>query len=132
MQNLCNWLLVSIFSVFLISCEADDSQKVSEENQKQIDSAIATIKAESRVEDFYYEDLRDGAQWNVGVIPSQGSEYGYANFMCDVLREHGLDSKEKIQIVRIVDITKVFREQVSPKTASLSRIRCDTYKVFPE
>ena len=128
-MNLKTCLTVALTTLILCACGQGESKEISPEEQAKINAAVTVIKSEPRVKDFHYEELSDGiAQWNVGVIPTEGSEIGYASYICDVLHEYDLNK----QIVRIVDITQVVNEGATPKAASLKRIKCETYTVWPD
>lgn len=130
MINLKTLFIALFLSIFCCSCGQNTSKTISPEEQQKIDTAINAIKKEERVKDFHLEELWSATQWNVGVIPTKQSEYSFAAHICDILGDHDLNPEK--QIVRIVDITKVIREQVPAKMASLKRIKCETYMIWSE
>lgn len=86
-------------------------------------SAQAAIRAEPKVRDMLYQPGQ-AVEWQIGVITDGSPRYGYAEYICQLLREHGVVADRTA--VRIVDIVKVsngsnFRE------ASLGRVNCTTF-----
>ena len=96
-------------------------------------SAEAAIRNEPKVKDILHQ-LNAAVKWQVGVLDDGSKRWGYAFYLCDVLREHGVVTKKtkpSEQIVRIVDIVKVSRG-VGFRDASLGAVDCVTYdKLMP-
>lgn len=91
-------------------------------------SALKAIKAEPKVKDAVHAS--SGVKWQVGVLDDGTPRYGYASYICELLREHGVvnsSTKPSTELVRIVDIVKVTNGQ-SFRKASLGTVDCVTYK----
>lgn len=121
---------IIIFAAIILSSCGSEPAANSPETLAKIKAATEAIKKEPRVKDFYYDDLSIMPHWNVGVIPTKSSEYSFAARICDIILDHDIDHKG--QVVRVVDITKLMREKVPPKAASLKRIKCEDYMELPE
>ncbi len=123
--------LVLAACLMLSSC--GKVEELSAEQQEKIEHVSSLLMKEKRVEDVYFERMwiaNYTGQWNIGVLPKQGSEIGYASYICDFLGYHNIDLNT--QLVRVVDVEKLMREQIPPKAASLKRISCKTYMPVPE
>lgn len=91
-------------------------------------SASAAIQKERKVVDFLHQT--SGIKWNVGVLPDGSKRHGYASYICELLREHGVvtsATRPRAEIVRIVDMVKV-KQGVRMSDASLGMVDCATYE----
>lgn len=88
------------------------------------DSAKRAIKAERAVKDVLYQKGQ-AVEWIVGVISNGQPRFGFASYICEILKEHGISSGR----VRIVDIVKVSRGE-NFWDASLGGVDCKSYRQF--
>lgn len=97
------------------------------------DSAIAEIRSEATVKDMLYQPDQV-VKWQIGVLNDGSRRWGYASYLCEILREHEVVTKATKpgeQIIRVVDIVKV-ANGVGFRDASLGAVDCATYeKMFP-
>ncbi|MEO7188438.1 MAG: hypothetical protein ABIW58_08550 [Sphingomicrobium sp.] len=84
-------------------------------------AAKAVISAEPRVKDILYDPAATVA-WQIGVLGDGSPEYGYADYICQILREKGVDDPDAI--VRIVDLAVLARHEGDFRGASLGAIVC--------
>lgn len=120
-------LFITVFMVIILSaCGGEEKKKISPEEQIKIDAAIEEIKSEPRVHFFSYD--KDWTDWNVAVMSDGNSEYGYANYICEVINGHGINPID--QDVQILDAKKLSRMDLSAKEALLIRINCSTRNVL--
>lgn len=90
--------------------------------QAQIDAAVAAVKAEPAVIDLVYQDNVLGVDWTVGVKDDGSSRYGYALYVCQLLREHSVVDKDTD--VRIVDYSTFMASEGDSRAASLGHAGC--------
>lgn len=91
-----------------------------------VESAKAALRDEPKIKDFTY-DPNAAVQWQIGVIDDGTSRVGYANYICELLAEHGV-SNDRTQ-VRIVDIVKVSAGK-NFRSASLGHVACADRRVI--
>lgn len=87
----------------------------------RIAAAKRAIEAETDVKDMLF-DRAAAVQWQVGVLNDGRPRFGYAEYICLLLREKGATAADTK--VRIVDISKV-ANGVDFRSASLGTIACD-------
>ena len=95
------------------------------------ESAIKAIKSEPKVKDLLYAPNQT-VKWTVGVLSDGYPRHGYASYICQVLREHGMVNKAAkpyTVLVRIADIVKVMNGK-TPRQASLGMVDCVTFEKF--
>lgn len=85
-----------------------------------IEGAKAAIKAEKKVIDLVYQP-GEAVQWLIGVKDDGTPRHGYAQYICNVLSEHGLSMKGAW--VRIVDYRR-FMLDGDHHAASLGSVEC--------
>ncbi len=87
-------------------------------------SAMRALRGESAIKDLVF-DPKAAVQWQIGVLSDGTRRYGYAQYVCEVLKENGaVDGSTEVRILDIVQVTqgKNFR------SASLGRVNCKTFK----
>jgi hypothetical protein len=97
----------------------------SEGNIQAVKSILAK---EPKVKDVLY-DPNLVVQWQVGVLTDGSSRVGYAQYICELLKEGKvLESDTQVRVVDIVRVSSGtgFRE------ASLGRVDCSSYKEIAE
>ena len=80
------------------------------------EAAKAALASEPKIKDL---NVANG-YWNVGVLDDGSNRTGYANYVCEVLRENGITGVT----ARVVDIVRVVNENASPRDASLGEASC--------
>lgn len=90
-------------------------------DQKSIDAARDAIWREPKVRDFDYRP-DNVVQWIVAVEDDGSPRYGYAGYICLLLREHGVDPED--QAVRVVDFAEHHQGEEYLREASLGALRC--------
>lgn len=125
-MNLKTLFTIVFMALFLSSCGNESVEKITPEEQIKIDAAIEEIKSESRVQFFSYENV--WRRWNVAVISDDHSEYGYANYICEVINGHGLNSAD--QDVQIFDIKTLSQLDTEAQKSLIIRINCGTREVW--
>jgi hypothetical protein len=101
-------------------------QAILGENSQPVQKALAALKSEAKIVDILF-DPSVPVQWHIGVITNGTSRIGYANYVCEVLKESGASQADTI--VRIVDIAKM-REGVGMRDANLGAVKCSDRSVF--
>lgn len=91
-----------------------------EPSTQAIQAAESAIRAEQKVKDLLYQPGQ-AVEWQIGVLDDGTSRVGYANYICDVLGEHG--ALKPTTHVRIVDIVKV-SQGGNFRNASLGHVSC--------
>ncbi len=91
-----------------------------------IQAAKAAIKAEPKVKDMLYQG-DEAVQWQIGVLDDGSKRFGYALYICQLLREHKVLTGQTH--VRIVDIAKVAQGE-DFRSASLGHVVCETGDVL--
>jgi hypothetical protein len=131
--------LVAIASLSIITaCGAGNSEVGAEEDNAlapsiettvpaarfsaaSIDKAKSLIKAESKVVDLVY-DPTNVVEWAVAVNDDGSKRYGYAGYICMLLRNAGAYDDEVE--VRIVDAAKIAEFKDAYRDYSLGTVRC--------
>lgn len=83
----------------------------------------AAIKAEPKVLDYVY-DPSAVYQWTIGVKDDGSPRYGYAEYFCVLMAQHGLPLESAK--VRIVDLWKYLEPGGNARDASLGSVDCAT------
>ncbi len=91
-----------------------------------IEAAKAAIKAEPQVKDMLYQG-DEAVQWQIGVLDDGSKRFGYALYICQLLREHKVLTGQTH--VRIVDIARVAQGE-DFRSASLGHVICETGDVL--
>jgi hypothetical protein len=92
-----------------------------------VQRALAALKAEPKIKDVLYQP--DAAvRWTVGVLDDGTNRNGYASYICETLKENGIELKGAI--VRVVDIAKVAQGGVPGSDTSLGSMKCETWQPF--
>ena len=89
-------------------------------------AAQKAIRAEPKVKDLLYQPGQ-AVEWQIGVLDDGTSRVGYANYICEVLGQHG--ALKPTTHVRIVDIAKVSRGE-NFRAASLGHVACTDRRAF--
>ena len=122
-------LLTTVFVGLILSgCGSEKKKQISPQEQLKIDAAIEEIKSENRVEFFSYNDI--WADWNIAVTSDDYNEYGYANYICEIINGHGLNPID--QDVQIFDVKKLSNMDTPAKEALIIRINCSTRDIIPK
>ena len=87
-----------------------------------IEAAEKALRTEPKIKDLIYNPDQ-AVQWQVGVLDDGSSRVGYANYVCEVLKEN--DALSGRTHVRIVDIAKV-AQGTDFRSASLGHLVCET------
>jgi hypothetical protein len=87
-----------------------------------IEAAKAALAAEPKIKDMVY-DPTQVVQWNIGVLDDGTPRVGYAQYVCEVIKEKGALAGRTN--VRIVDIAKVAQGK-SFREANLGHVICET------
>lgn len=87
-----------------------------------IEAAKEALLAEPKVKDITYNG-EDAVQWNVGVLDDGSRRVGYAQYVCEMLKEK--DALAGRTHVRVVDIAKVAQGS-DFRSASLGHVICET------
>lgn len=87
-----------------------------------IEAVEKALRAEPKVKDFIYSPDQ-AVQWQIGVLDDGSSRVGYANYVCELLKEN--DVLTGRTHVRIVDIAKV-AQGTDFRSASLGHVICET------
>ena len=90
-------------------------------------AAKAALLSESTVVDLLYQPSAP-VEWQLGVRDDGTARHGFAQYACDVLKEHGVVTDRTI--VRIVDIDKM-KQGARPREASLGSVGCSDYRRDP-
>ena len=117
-------LVILVMSAVVYAAYFEQSNHASVESSDMTAGAIAAIKSDDRVKDFF---LDEGAytHWNVGVLNPQGHQrHAFALYICSILKQHNLDLDG--QFVRVVDIDQVTNQNKTPRDASLGKVECAT------
>lgn len=96
------------------------------DNSKQIAKIEKELKREPKIKDL----MRNGAYWNVGLIPDGTPRYGYAEYVCNVIRDGGAMNQSGPTYVRTVNIVSVANENASPREASMGAVDCSDFSHF--
>jgi hypothetical protein len=100
------WSWTSIFNNPTATPTTNPSNISSEpRNQAAKDSVVSIFKSDEE------PTARDAiwtsdSMFKVGVIDTGSSRNGYASYVCEVLREHGLSSGHFVEVVDIVSISR--------------------------
>ena len=86
-----------------------------------IDRAKKLIEAEPKVIDFSF-DPSNAIEWHVAVKNDGGRRYGYAGYLCQLLRDAGAYDDETD--VRIVDAARAAQMKDAYRDYSLGAVRC--------
>lgn len=87
-----------------------------------IEGAKAAIRAEKRVVDVVYQP-NDPVQWLIGVNSDGTPQFGYAEYICQIITEHGFSAQGAW--VRIVDFRRYMADG-DHHAASLGSVDCGT------
>lgn len=80
--------------------------------------------AEARVRDVLFDDSPLSATWQVGTVGVDGPAFGYAEYICLLLREQGVfDDRTS---VRVVDLTSPAAREGDFRAASLGWVDCSS------
>lgn len=90
-----------------------------------VERAKAALQQEATVKDFFYQP-EVAIEWLVGVLDDGTPRWGYAQYVCEVLKENG--AATDATDVRIIDIVKVANQGQSFREASLGSVNCGTYE----
>ncbi|QUM72224.1 hypothetical protein [Sphingopyxis granuli] len=102
--------------------EATDQIEAPAPTPAAIDAAKTALAAEPQIKDLHY-DPTNTVQWNIGVLDDGSRRFGYAQYVCMVLKEKGaLGGRTH---VRIVDIAKVAQGEKF-RDANLGHVICET------
>ena len=96
------------------------------DNSKQVAAVEAELKAEPKIKDLLH-DSSLAVQWTVGVLPDGTSRVGYAEYVCNVIKDGGAMETDGSTYVRVVDVVKV-ANGTSPRSASLGQVQCDNMR----
>ena len=88
-------------------------------------SALAAIKNEKLVKSVVYRPS-DTIKWHIGVLPDGTMMWGYAMYICQLLREH--KAVVGNTWVRVINIVAVANRGASMRKASLGRVNCKTWR----
>ena len=92
-------------------------------NSPSVVAAIAALRAEPKIIDLVY-DPEMVVDWTIGVKDDGTPRFGYAEYVCLVLREHGVvDSSTS---VRIIDYAKFMMNGGDSHDASLGSVDCSS------
>lgn len=91
-----------------------------------IEAAKTALAAEPKIKDLTY-DPSAAVQWNIGVLDDGSHRFGYAQYVCLVLRDK--DALAGRTHVRIVDIAKVAQGS-DFRDANLGHVICETGDVI--
>lgn len=110
------------------SAPADQTPPVGAASVPAIDPAKLeafnqAVKKEPKVIDFVY-DPKAVFQWTIGVRDDGTPRYGYAEYFCILMGEHGLSRQDAK--VRIVDYAKFMQPGGNARDASLGSVDCAT------
>jgi hypothetical protein len=100
--------------------DATDALKSTTPSEQAISLVKKAIHAEPTVKDLLYQPGQ-AVEWQIGVLDNGSSRVGYANYICEVLAQHG--ALKPATHVRIVDIVRVSRGE-SFRDASLGHVSC--------
>jgi len=101
---------------------ADPQEQETSEPAPDVEGAKAALKAEKRVIDFVYQP-DESVQWLIGVKDDGSPRFGYAEYVCNLLHDHGFSMKKAW--VRIVDYRR-FMLDGDHHAASLGSVICAT------
>lgn len=92
-------------------------------NSPNVRAAIAALREEPKVIDLVY-DPELVVPWTIGVADDGTPRIGYAEYVCLVLREHGV--VDRSTSVRIIDYHRFMRNGGDSHDASLGHVDCQT------
>lgn len=87
-----------------------------------VEGAKAALKAEKQIIDFVYQP-NESVQWLIGVKDDGSPRFGYAEYVCTLLQDHGFSMKKTW--VRIVDYRRFILDG-DHHAASLGSVTCAT------
>lgn len=137
MRSITVGSILLCLSLFIQSCKAEPNPErsapteiitapASEIQTSQptgdIEGAKAAIKAEKAVIDFIHQP-DETFQWVIGVKDDGSSRFGYAEYICSILKDHGVPIEQTL--VRIVDYQR-FVLDGNGRAASLGSVACKT------
>lgn len=99
----------------------------SAEGQDTGSAALAAIKAEPKVKDVLHDDGLV-VQWKVAVLDDGTDRLGYAQYLCQVLREHRPNSPPPR--LRVVSWQRVLQDRMFDDDANLATVDCATGERF--
>lgn len=118
----------STAAVEALENQANAAEAKIADNTKQITAVEKALKKEPKIKDLLH-DSGLAVQWTVGVITDGTPRFGYASYVCEVIKEGGAMETDGSTYVRVVDVVKVANGE-SPRSASLGQVRCDDYEVI--
>ncbi|PAL25517.1 hypothetical protein CD928_03320 [Sphingopyxis sp. GW247-27LB] len=101
---------------------ANATQAAAGPSADAIEAAKTALRAEPKVKDLTY-NADDAVQWHIGVLDDGSNRIGYAQYVCELLKEKGALAGRTH--VRIVDIAKV-AQGIDFRSASLGHVICET------
>jgi hypothetical protein len=85
-----------------------------------VQKAKAALAAEPQVKDLLFQDSGP-VEWQVGVVSDGSPRFGFAEYLCSIVREQGAGDDRTV--VRVVDIGKV-AAGADFRAASLGTVQC--------
>lgn len=86
--------------------------------------AKRALLAEPQIKDVRFDPAPLAVTWDIGVLGDGTARFGYAEYICHVLRD--LKAVDRYTTVRIVDVEKVIANGGDFRAASLGQVDCST------
>lgn len=131
------WVFVAFVGLSAISGLMLDGDKTSPPTPAEqappaptsaaIEAAKKALQAENSVKGVFY-DPAASAQWEIGMVNNGSSRVGFANYVCDLLKEHqaaAADTK-----VKIIDIANLLVAGSDRNNRGMGTVACEDYSVL--
>lgn len=124
-------LLVSVVSSFVQQGNKAGPAPAAEErptlpSDDAIEKAKKALEAEKKIEGVFYDS--QSAQWQIGMVNNGSSRVGYANYVCEVLKQHGAASARTR--VKIIDIANLLVPEKDRNLRGMGTVACDDYRTI--